>query len=97
MTIERKNIIALRRYFAYLETRLFYIKLGFLSVDDDEFFRLKKSRQFYLKAFKKNIGFRKWLLEARLRDSDTDRDRYGVLLKLKNDILEFEENGIFTN
>ena len=98
MTVRKKKIIiALRRYYNYLNVRIYYIKLDIITVGPREFNRLITSRGLYYQAFTNYPGFKNWLLKKchncrnKQAMTQTDSAFYNVAEKLKNEILESEK------
>lgn len=94
---ERKIIIALRRYWIYLQARLLYINSGFLDVSDKEYRRICKTVDLYYTEFYAHTGFMDWLIKkdfshvSYIPREGKERFYFNIADKLKNDILEAEK------
>ena len=98
MTVKQKKvIIALRKYYKYLNARLRFIALDIIEVGDMEYNRLITSRGIYYQTFIDNPAFKYWLLRkthnCRNQQEMTQADSafYSVAERLKNEILESEK------
>lgn len=92
---EKKNIIALRKYWQYLKARFNFIEIGIIDISDNEFQNMCNTRNLYKMAFSLNAGFKYWLIEKNhesrpYKCAGNDLHFYNIAIQLRDEILRSE-------
>lgn len=99
---QKKDIIGLRDYYKYLNARFAMDEIAIIDISEWELKRMTRTRDIYIRTFKYNPGFSRWLFNIKPKVdkkglNETDKKFYKITILTINRILRSEGDGLSKN